>query len=141
MQIYENHGVPKEDRELLIQKFYTGGVEMALGVTIDQQFGPLLMIGSGGVLIEVLDDTSFGRIPVSRNRARQMIRKLKGYPLLVGYRGEHPVDLPKLEEAMMKLSQLVSENRDIIELDINPLLALQIGEDPIVLDARIKVRN
>ena len=72
------------------------------------------MIGSGGILIEVLDDVSFGRVPISQVRARQMIRKLKGYPLLLGYRGDNPVDLKKLEEAVIRLSELASDHRDII---------------------------
>lgn len=140
-KIYDMEDVPTDDRAVLIQKYYEGGVEMALGVTVDQQFGPLIMIGSGGILIEVLDDVSFGRVPISQVRARQMIRKLKGYPLLLGYRGDNPVDLKKLEDAVIQLSELASDHRDIIELDINPLLALEIGEDPIVLDARIRIKK
>ncbi|MHA2029725.1 MAG: acetate--CoA ligase family protein [Candidatus Kariarchaeaceae archaeon] len=140
-RIYDMESVPNDDRSVLIQKYYEGGVEMALGVTVDSQFGPLIMIGSGGILIEVLDDVSFGRVPISQVRARQMIRKLKGYPLLLGYRGDNPVDLKKLEEAVIQLSELASDHRDIIELDINPLLALEIGETPVVLDARIRIKK
>ncbi|OLS23945.1 MAG: Succinyl-CoA ligase [ADP-forming] subunit alpha [Candidatus Heimdallarchaeota archaeon LC_2] len=140
-KIYDMESVPDNDRAVLIQKYYAGGVEMALGVTVDVQFGPLIMVGSGGVLIEVLDDVSFGRVPITQTRARNMIRKLKGYPLLLGYRGDNPVDLQKLERAVIQLSELASDHRDIIELDINPLLALEIGDEPVVLDARIRIKK
>ncbi|MCE7734595.1 MAG: CoA-binding protein [Candidatus Heimdallarchaeota archaeon] len=140
-KIYDMENVPDDDRDVLIQKYYAGGVEMALGVIVDAQFGPLIMIGSGGILIEVLDDVSFGRVPISQVRARTMIRKLKGYPLLLGYRGDNPVDLKKLERAVIQLSELASDHRDIIELDINPLLALEIGDTPVVLDARIRIKK
>ena len=136
---YERLEIPKDDRLIFVQKYYKGGVEMALGASVDKQFGPIVMVGSGGVLIEILDDTSFGRPPISRSTARKMIRKLKGYPLLLGYRGDNPVDIKALEDCVMKLSQLVSENRQIIEIDINPLLLFEIHQKPMVLDARLRL--
>jgi acetyltransferase len=136
---YDRLKVPKNDRAILVQKFYHGGVEMALGLTLDRQFGPLIMIGSGGVLVEILDDVQFSTVPLSREEARKMIKRLKGYPLLLGYRGDNPVDIRQLEDAMLQLSQMAHENREILESDINPLLALEVGHDHVVLDVRLKL--
>ncbi|MHA2170498.1 MAG: acetate--CoA ligase family protein [Candidatus Kariarchaeaceae archaeon] len=138
---YDRLEIPEDQRQITIQRYYQGGVEMALGASVDPQFGPLVMIGSGGILIEVLDDVTFGRVPITRNRARSMIRTLKGFALLLGFRGDNPVDLRALEDCILKLSQMVSENRAIIELDVNPILALEIGQDPIILDARVKIQT
>ncbi|MHA2402700.1 MAG: acetate--CoA ligase family protein, partial [Candidatus Kariarchaeaceae archaeon] len=138
---YNRLEIPEDQRQITIQRYYQGGVEMALGASVDPQFGPLVMIGSGGILIEVLDDVTFGRVPITRNRARSMIRTLKGFALLLGFRGDNPVDIRALEDCILKLSQLVSDNRAIIELDVNPILALEIGQDPIILDARVKIQT
>lgn len=136
---YDRLEIIKKDRFVLIQKYYRGGVEMALGASVDKQFGPIIMVGTGGILIEILEDVSFGRAPISRLTARKMIRKLKGYPLLLGYRGDNPVDIKALEDSVLKLSQLVSDNRQITDLDINPILIFEVNQKPIVLDARIKI--
>ena len=136
---YDRLKIIKKDRFVLIQKYYRGGVEMALGASVDKQFGPIIMVGTGGILIEILEDVSFGRAPISRLTARKMIRKLKGYPLLLGYRGDNPVDIKALEDSVLKLSQLVSDNRQITDLDINPILIFEVNQKPIVLDARIKI--
>ena len=68
-----------------------------------------------------------------------MIRKLKGYPLLLGYRGDNPVDIKALEDCIMQMSQLVSDNRQIVEIDMNPILLFEIDQKPMVLDARLKI--
>ncbi|MFW9929079.1 MAG: acetate--CoA ligase family protein [Candidatus Thorarchaeota archaeon] len=138
---YDRLNIDPEDRQVLIQKFYRGGVEMALGASVDPQFGPIIMVGTGGVLIEVLEDVSFGRAPISRSTARKMIRKLKGYPLLLGYRGDNPVDIKALEDSILRISQLMSDNRQIKELDINPILFFEVNQKPIILDARIKLSD
>ncbi|MHA2365800.1 MAG: acetate--CoA ligase family protein [Candidatus Hodarchaeales archaeon] len=137
---YDRLRVPYDHRAILIQKYYQGGVEMALGASVDPQFGPLAMVGTGGILVEIMEDISFGRVPLSRAEARKMIRQLKGYALLLGYRGDNPVDINALEDAVLKISQLVSENRAIVELDVNPLLLLEHGHEPIILDARVKLK-
>ena len=136
---YERLQIPNEERLVIVQKYYRGGVEMALGASVDKQFGPMVMVGSGGILIEILDDTSFGRPPISRTTAKKMIRKLKGYPLLLGYRGDNPVDIKALEDCIMQMSQLVSDNRQIVEIDMNPILLFEIDQKPMVLDARLKI--
>lgn len=137
-KIFDRFDVEEEERKLLIQRYYEDGVEIALGISVDSQFGAMLMVGSGGVLIEVIDDIIFEKIPLTKNRAHEMIKSLKGYPLLIGYRGGEPVNIDKLEGYILRLSQLAFDNRDIIEMDVNPILALK--DESIVLDARIKIK-
>lgn len=140
-QKYNKMKIPENEREILIQKYYHGGIEMALGSTLDPQFGPILMIGSGGILVEVLNDVRFGVVPLKRSMAKSLIESLKGYPLLLGYRGDEPSDIEKLEEALLRLSQLIYDNKQINEIDINPLLVLPKGNDPIILDARVSLHH
>jgi len=118
-----------------VQGMAPPGVEVIIGMTKDPQFGPLLMFGLGGVLVEILKDVSFRIAPVSRRDAREMIREIKGYPLLEGYRGRDPVDLAFLEELIMKVSDFVETYPQIRELDLNPILAYSKGA--LAVDARI----
>jgi acetyl-CoA synthetase (ADP-forming) len=101
----------------------------------DAQFGPVLMFGLGGILVEILKDVSFRIVPLTRRDAREMIREIKSYPLLEGYRGQEAVDISYLEELLLKVSQLAEESPEIRELDINPLLAYSDGA--IAVDARV----
>jgi acetyltransferase len=137
---YNRLGIQPGSKQVLVQQYLGKGVEVALGASVDPQFGPICMVGSGGVLIEVLQDVSFGKAPVGRVRARKMIRSLKLYPVLLGYRGDNPVDLIALEDCIIRLSQLISENRAIVELDINPLLLFE-KNPPVILDARARVQQ
>ena len=118
-----------------VQRMAPPGVEVIIGMTKDPQFGPLLMFGLGGVLVEILKDVSFRIVPVSRRDARNMIREIKGYPLLEGYRGTSPVDIPFLEEMIEKVSDFVETYPEIKELDLNPILAYSKGA--VAVDARI----
>ncbi len=118
-----------------VQRMAPPGVEVIIGMTKDPQFGALLMFGLGGILVEILKDVSFRIVPISRKDAREMIREIKGYPLLKGYRGGNPVDLPFLEALIMKVSSLVEKHPEIRELDINPIFAYSKGA--LAVDARI----
>jgi acyl-CoA synthetase (NDP forming) len=101
-----------------------GGIEMMAGVTNDPQFGPLIVCGMGGVAVEVLRDTASALAPVSKNEALAMLRSLRSYGLLAGYRGSKPVVLDALAEAIARISQLAADQRDLIgELDVNPIMA------------------
>jgi len=111
------------------------GVEVIVGMSKDVQFGPVLMFGLGGILVEVLKDVSFRIVPITRRDAAEMIREIKGYPLLEGYRGQEPADIAALEELMVKVSQFVEQNPEIKELDLNPIFAY--GDSAIAVDARI----
>jgi acyl-CoA synthetase (NDP forming) len=118
-----------------VQKMARPGVEVIIGVSKDAQFGPVIMFGLGGILVEILKDVSFRIVPLARRDAREMIREIKGYPLLEGYRGQEPVDVLHLEELLLKVSQLVEETPEIKELDINPIFAYSDGA--VAVDARV----
>ena len=113
--------------------------ELMVGVTHDRLFGPLLAFGLGGVFIEVLRDVVFRIPPLAEEEALEMIRSIRGYPLLEGYRGHPPADIPALQNLLLRISQLVEEVPELAELDINPLVALEPGQGCRVLDARIRV--
>ena len=118
-----------------VQKMARPGVEVIIGVSKDAQFGPVLMFGLGGILVEVLKDVSFRLIPLTRKDAEEMIREIKGYPLLQGYRGQEPADIHFLEQLIVKVSELVEQYPQIKELDLNPVFAYRDGA--IAVDARI----
>jgi acyl-CoA synthetase (NDP forming) len=111
------------------------GVEVIIGMSKDEQFGPVLMFGLGGVLVEVLKDVSFRIVPLSRRDAAEMLREIKGYPLLEGYRGQEAVDIPRLEKLLLKISDFVEQHPEIRELDLNPVFAYSDGA--IAVDARV----
>jgi len=122
-----------------VQKMARPGVEVIIGVTKDAQFGPVIMFGLGGILVEVLKDVTFRIVPLTRRDAREMIREIKGYPLLEGYRGQEAVDVDKLEECLVKISQFVEQNPEIKELDLNPIFAYSDGA--VVVDARLVLES
>jgi acyl-CoA synthetase (NDP forming) len=118
-----------------VQKMARPGVEVIIGMSKDAQFGPVLMFGLGGVLVEILKDVSFRIVPLTRRDAREMVREIKGYPLLEGYRGQEPADVSYLEELLLKVSRFVEATPEIRELDINPLFAYRDGA--VAVDARV----
>ena len=118
-----------------VQPMARPGVEVIVGMSKDAQFGPVLMFGLGGILVEVLKDVSFRIVPVTTRDARAMIREIKGYPVLEGYRGQKPASIPALEKLIVKVSQFVEKNPDIKELDLNPIFAYP--DKAVAVDARI----
>jgi acyl-CoA synthetase (NDP forming) len=122
---------------VLIQEQVRKGREVLVGVNRDPQFGPLLVFGLGGIYVEVLKDVSFRLAPITRAEAREQIRAIRTFELLRGVRGESPADLAAAEEIMLRVSQLVIDFPEIVEMDINPLVIHNQGEGAIVLDARI----
>jgi acyl-CoA synthetase (NDP forming) len=89
-----------------VQKMARPGTEVIVGMTKDVQFGPVLMFGLGGILVELLKDVSFRIVPLEREDAREMIREIKGYPMFEGFRGGEPADTSVLEEILLKESNL-----------------------------------
>ena len=118
-----------------VQKMARPGVEVIIGMSKDAQFGPVLMFGLGGILVEVLKDVSFRIVPLVPRDAKEMIREIKGYPLLEGYRGQEPVDVANLEKVILKVSDFVEKNPEVKELDLNPIFAYRDGA--IAVDARV----
>ncbi len=118
-----------------VQSMAPPAVEVIVGMSKDPQFGPVLMFGLGGILVEVLKDVSFRIVPVSERDAGEMVREIKGYPILKGYRGQKPASIPALEKLIVKVSQFVERNPQIEELDLNPVFAYP--DKAVAIDARI----
>ncbi|HLB68517.1 MAG TPA: acetate--CoA ligase family protein [Thermoplasmata archaeon] len=121
----------------LVQEFVRGGKETILGMNRDKVFGPLIAFGLGGIYVEWLKDVAFGLAPMTDMDARRMIRSIRTYPLLEGVRGEKPSDVDALQEALLRLSALVTDADEINEVDLNPVAALENGKGYKVIDARI----
>jgi acetyltransferase len=115
------------------------GYELILGSSLDPQFGPVLLFGTGGQLVEVFEDRSLALPPLNTTLARRMMEQTRIYKALRGVRGRMPVDLAALEELMVRFSDLVIQNPAIKEIDINPLLAT--SERLVALDARVVVHD
>jgi acetyl coenzyme A synthetase (ADP forming)-like protein len=122
---------------VLVQPMQSGGVEVMIGVTHDPLFGPLIAFGLGGIHVEILGDVQFRVTPLTDRDAGEMVRGIKGYRLLQGYRGHPPADVTALEQVLLRLSRLVGEIPDISELDLNPIFALPPGQGCRIVDARI----
>jgi acyl-CoA synthetase (NDP forming) len=118
-----------------VQKMALPGTEVIVGTSKDPQFGPVIMFGLGGIFVELLKDVSFRVIPVEQRDAQEMIKEIKGYPLLQGYRGKEPANISALVEIILKISKLIEENPQIKELELNPILAYK--NKAVAVDARI----
>ena len=120
---------------ITVQKSAPPGVEVIMGMFKDAQFGPVLMFGLGGIFVEALKDISFRIVPLTKKDAACLIREIKAFPLLEGYRGRDPLDIFGLEDALLKLSAFVEKYPEIKELDLNPIVVYPDGY--IAVDARI----
>jgi acyl-CoA synthetase (NDP forming) len=118
-----------------VQRMEKQGIEVIIGMTQDPQFGPVLMFGLGGIMVEILKDVAFRVVPITERDARQMINEIKGKPLLDGYRGSDPADIGKLQELLLKVSSFVEQHPEVAELDLNPVFAYKDGATAV--DARI----
>lgn len=126
---------------LLVQEQVQGGVEVLLGLTHDAQFGPTITFGLGGTLVELMRDSVTRLVPLAPGEARAMIRAIRSFPLLQGYRGRPPADVAALEAAMHGLSALAADlGERLAELDINPLFVLPEGKGVKVADALVVLR-
>jgi len=122
---------------VMVERYLKGGREVIIGMSSDPRFGPILMFGLGGIYVEALKDVSFRVCPVTRTDAEEMIRSIRGFPLLEGVRGEAASDLATLAETIQRVSQLVGDHDRIRELDMNPFLAFPSGG--MAVDARIGI--
>jgi acetyl-CoA synthetase (ADP-forming) len=126
----------------LVQEMRTGKVEILIGTRYDPQFGPLIMAGAGGVLVELMRDVTIARAPVGPKAARRMLEGLKIAPLLAGYRGSVPLDTDVLADTISRVSWLAHDLGDrLLELDINPLLVDIKGAGCVAVDARMLMAN
>jgi acyl-CoA synthetase (NDP forming) len=124
---------------VLVQPMITGGTEVMVGVTHDPLFGPLLAFGLGGIHVEILGDVCFRAAPLTDRDAAAMVRGIRGYRLLQGYRGHPLADVAALEDVLLRVSRLVEEVPQIVELDLNPVFALPPGQGCRIVDARVRV--
>jgi len=131
----------KEKPGFLIQEYIKGGIEVIMGAKGNEDLQSTLMFGFGGILVEAIRDVQFRLGPLSEQEAFEMIRSIKGFSVLEGIRGQKPVDIAKLAEILIRLSQLVMDFPEIDELDLNPVVALEEGRGAIVVDARMKLRK
>jgi acyl-CoA synthetase (NDP forming) len=118
-----------------VQAMAAAGVELLAGIIRDERFGPLIVVGLGGTLVEVLNDTAMRIPPIDLREARAMLEELRGTSILHGVRGAKPIDFDAVAKLLVKLSELAANHREIQEMDLNPVVAYEQGFK--VLDARI----
>jgi acetate---CoA ligase (ADP-forming) len=123
----------------IVQEMVEDATEMFVGVTNDPNFGPLIACGAGGTLVELIRDVAVKLTPLTDADARGMVRSLRTYPLLEGYRGGPKRDVAALEEVILRLGALVEDHPEVAELDLNPLFVLGTGLGAAVADARVRV--
>jgi len=121
---------------VLVEKMAPPGEEVILGLN-RYDIGPLLMFGLGGIFVEVFKDVAFRLAPIGRTEAGRMIREIRGFKLLSGFRGRPMADLEALERAIVSLSDLAVNHPEISEMDINPLLVHSEGEGATLVDCRM----
>lgn len=126
---------------VLVQEMCSGGKEVILGMNRDPHFGPLMMFGMGGIMVEVLKDVSFYLAPLTAEEAKQMLINTRTYHMLKGVRGQEGVDIEMIAEGLQRLSQLVTEFPQIQEMDINPYMVGPAGTPAIAVDARMSVEQ
>jgi acyl-CoA synthetase (NDP forming) len=123
----------------LVSQMAEKGVEIIIGTKIDDQFGPVIMVGLGGILVEVLKDVSFRVLPITRSSAKGMLSEIKSAPILDGIRGEPPVDKKAIVDLLLNVSEIVESYPEIQEIDLNPVIASNDGL--LVVDARIILKE
>jgi len=119
---------------IVIQKQIQGGAELFVGLKRDKNFGPVISFGLGGIFVEVLEDIVLNICPINKAQAIEMIKSIKGYKVLTGYRGKVPVNLERLADILVAMSTLITENEYIQEADFNPIIAK--GNDIFVVDPK-----
>ncbi len=117
------------------------GREIIIGGRQDPQFGPVILVGMGGIFVEIFEDVVVRVAPITREGALEMINALRGVQVLKGVRGQLPADLAAVTDALLRLSQLMSDFPGIQEIDINPVAVFNEGDGCIALDARIILKD
>jgi acetyltransferase len=143
-QIYKNieKAVPDATIDaILIEEMAPKGVEVILGSNRDENFGPLMMFGLGGTMVEVLKDVSFRLAPMWKISAERMVREIKSFKVLDGFRGNPKADVESIVDTLLRLSSLCCNHPEIAELDINPLIVHEQGKGCSVADSRIMLRK
>ncbi len=130
----------QKTKKISVQKMADEPItELIIGMTTDPQFGPALMFGIGGILVELLEDVSFRIAPITEYDANEMIHEIKGFPILDGYRGKPKADIKAIIEVLLKISDFVIKHEEINEMDLNPVFIYEQGL--VCVDARIILKN
>ena len=130
----------QKEKQISVQKMEDEPItELIIGMTTDPQFGPALMFGIGGILVELLEDVSFRIAPITEYDAKEMITEIKGFPILDGYRGKPKADIDAIVKVLMKISDFVTKYEEINEMDLNPVFIYDKGL--ICVDARIILKK
>jgi len=122
-----------------VQPMVAPGIETICGVVEDPAFGPLVMFGLGGTATEVLGDRVLSLVPLKRPEAERMISSLKSAPLLQGYRGAEPADVGALADLLCRVARLAEEVPEVVEMDLNPVVAWSLGRGCVVIDAKVRI--
>ncbi|MCK4477130.1 acetate--CoA ligase family protein [Candidatus Bathyarchaeota archaeon] len=130
-----NHQPSAKISGILVQEMAPSSTEVIIGAIKDDQFGPTLMFGLGGIFVEILKDVAFRIAPVTKQEAELMITEIKAYPVLKGYRNQPPLDINTIAEIIVNTSKLVTDHQEIKELDLNPIMVYEKGAKTV--DARI----
>jgi acetyl coenzyme A synthetase (ADP forming)-like protein len=131
--------VTSRDEGVVIQPMVSGGVETFIGLSEDRLFGPLVAFGLGGVQVEVFKDVHFRVAPLSDRDADELIHEVRGYKLLEGFRGHPGADIEALRDILLRIARMAEEIPEIVELDLNPVIALPPGNGCRIVDVRIRV--
>jgi acetyltransferase len=143
-QIYKNvesHVPGAKIQGILIEQMAPKGVEVILGASRDARFGPLMMFGLGGTMVEILKDVTFRLAPMWQISAERMVRSIKAFKILDGFRGKPPADVDAIVDILLRLSHMVCNHPEISELDINPLIVHDRGKGCSVADSRVMLRK
>ena len=132
-------GKPEDMQGVIIQKMVQGGIEVIVGVTQHPAFGPLIMFGLGGIYAELFKDVTFSIHPLTDLDAHDMVRAVKAYQLLEGWRGSKRADIPSIEDLLLRISALGENHPQVLEMDLNPVKVLNDGDGYLVVDGRILV--
>ena len=134
-------GIASDDLGFFVQQYIEGGREIIIGANREEGLGHLIMFGMGGVQVEILKDVTFSISPISDREAWEMVRSIRLYPVLAGYRGEAGVDQDAIVEILQRTSQLVTDHPMIREMDLNPVFVFEKGKNAKVVDARIRIQR
>jgi acetyltransferase len=141
-QIIENAKEYNKDATIMgcvVSPMAEDGVEVIIGTKIDPQFGPVIMFGIGGILVEVVKDVSFRVLPISRKAPYKMMREIKSFPILDGVRGRQPVDQEAIAQLLLRTSEIIEAYPQIQEMDLNPVIVHESGLT--IVDVRIILKK
>lgn len=137
LQAIAQRASPDRPWRFLVQRMAEPGTELVMGVRSDPVFGPMLVVGLGGIHVEVLRDVRFGLVPLTPVTARRLVTRLRAFPILAGTRGQRAADLDAVEQTLLRLSALAEEHPEVVDVEMNPVFARADGVEAV--DVRLRV--